>query len=810
MKPSLARARKASRLALLGAIFAAAGVAPAFGQAPTLDQSSVRVDSIVVIGNRRHSSAVIITRSGLRVGNVVQAPQVADAIRRLFTSGDFSNIEIGVNESDNPEEGVFYILVEERPYITQYSFRGLERVSEQVIRDTVGLARNSPLDPDRISRARTTMLEMLSNEGFPTATIDTLITPDPAFPQDFLVVFDVEEGPRLGVTRIDFIGNDSFSDSELREAMATDQEGFFWFDSGELKRDAYRQDLTERLPQFYASHGFKDFQVIRDTIISDGVTGKGRIEIEVEEGRQYFLEEIRITGNRAFPLATIEPIVRRDQPEAEDGEEYAPFNFTAFYEAQAALGDLYRNNGYLATQIIPLAPTIEVEEGEAPRVRAQMQIAEGVPSYIREISIEGNDYTHDRIIRNRLFIFPGDVYSQERLISSFQAIQGTNFFEPLPPDQAINIRPRPDGDIDIGLRVQERQTGTLNFGVTASGFTGLAGFIGYSQPNLFGLAKTGSFRWIFGRRQQDIDLSYSDPELLGSRYSGTITLRSSRDQFTGFSLGDRRQTGGLTEVGLPLFGLRTTRAFVGYSLFADRVRGLDTTNVIGRRFSLFTGTRSAVSLRLVQDNRNNPVFPTRGSRNQLSIRHTGGFLGGDGDYEKVDLTSEWFVPVGQIGGGPGSTSPPIELTFGLSFQAGLILGENPFFTERYFVGGTQAGVQLRGYDEASVTPQGHIPNESPFSDLDRVGESYFKTGATFGIKLTNNIFASAFMDAGNVWLDASQLNPTDLLVGAGIGVSLVTPFGPLGLDYAYGFDRRDTLGRPDPGWELHFKFGRVF
>ena len=69
------------------------------------------------------------------------------------------------------------------------------------------------------------------------------------------------------------------------------------------------------------------------------------------------------------------------------------------------------------------------------------------------------------------------------------------------------------------------------------GFTGLAGFIGYSQPNLFGLAKTGSFRWIFGRRQQDIDLTYSDPEILGSRYSGTITLRNSRDQFTGFSLG---------------------------------------------------------------------------------------------------------------------------------------------------------------------------------------------------------------------------------------------------------------------------------
>ncbi|WP_419948645.1 outer membrane protein assembly factor BamA [Candidatus Palauibacter sp.] len=799
-----------SGLALLGALFTVGPAAPAAAQEANLDQFSVRVDSVVVVGNQRHPANVIITRSGLRPGNIVRQPQIQNAIRRLFSSGDFSDVVVGVTDSEDPEQGVFYIGVEERPYITQYVFRGLERVGEDVIRDTVGLPHNSPLDPHRIARARATMLDLLSNEGFPTASVDTLIRPDPAFPPDYLVVFDVEEGPRLGLTTIAFDGNEAFTDAELRTAMATDEEGFFWFDSGELKKDEYRRDLTERLPEFYRANGYLDFEVLGDTIVSDRVTGKGRIEIRVHEGEQYLLEDLRITGNRAFPLAALEPIVRRDQHQPRDGETYPPFNFTAFYAAPADLGDLYRNNGYLASRVTPDVRRVTVPEGEAPRVTAHLYIDEGVRSYIREISIEGNTATHDRVIRNRLFIFPGDVYSQERLIQSFQAIQGLNFFEPLPPDEAINIRPRPDGDIDISLRVQEKQTGTLNFGITASGFTGLAGFIGYQQPNLFGLAKTGSFRWIFGRRQQDLDISYSDPEVLGSHYSGTISLRNSRDQFTGFSLGDRRQRGGLTEVGTPIFGIRSTRVFMGYSLFDDEVRGLDTTNVVGRRFSLFSGTRSSLSWRLVQDTRNNPVFPTSGARNQLAIRQTGGLLGGDGNYRKIDLTSEWFVPVGQLGGGPGSTSPPIELTFGLSFETGLILGRNPFFTERYYVGGTQAGIQLRGYDEASVTPSGHIPEDAPFSDLDRVGESFFRTGVTFGIKLTSNIFTSAFLDAGNVWLDANQLNPTDLLVGAGIGASLVTPFGPLGLDYAYGFDRRDVLGRPNPGWQLHFKFGRVF
>ena len=802
------RAPRTGASVVFGAILALAWVAPVVGQ--NIDELSVRVDSIIVIGNRRHGENDVINRSGLRVGNIVRGPQVQDAIRRLFSSGDFSDIRIGV-AGDDRREGIFYILVEERPYITGYAFEGLERVSEGLIRDTVGLARNAPLDPDRIARARTLIREMLSNEGFPTATVDTLIRPDPVAAGDFRVTFEVDEGPRLGVTEIRFIGNSAFPGSELRAAMATDQEGFWWFDAGELKKDEFRQDLTDRLPVFYQTHGFLDFEVLGDTIISDPATGKGRIEIRLREGPQYVLEELRVAGNRAFPTEIIDAIVRRAQEEPGDDGTLPPFNQASFFDSRADLGDLYRNSGYLRARFEPdvqrLPPTTE---GSPPRVRAVFNIVEGDPSYIREVSIEGNTYTHDRVIRNRLFIYPGDVYSQDRLIRSFQAIQGLNFFEPLPPDEAVDISERADGDIDVTLRVQEKQTGTLNFGVTASGFSGLAGFIGYEQPNLFGLAKTGSFRWIFGSRQQDIDLRYSDPELLGSPYSGTVALRNSRDQFTGFSLGDRRSRGGQVEFGIPLLGLRSTRAFVGYSLFDDRVRGLDTASAIGRRQSLFDGTRSSVSLRIVQDARNNPLFPTQGSRNSLSIRHTGGLLGGDGDYQKVDLVSEWFVPVGELGGGPGSTSPPIELTFGLNFSAGVILGSNPFFTERYFVGGTQAGIQMRGYGEATITPFGHIPDDAPFSDLDRVGESYFKAGAVLGIKLTSNIFASAFMDAGNVWLDAEQLNPTDLLVGAGLGISLVTPFGPLGLDYAYGFDRRDLVGRPDPGWELHFKFGQVF
>jgi outer membrane protein insertion porin family len=700
--------------------------------------------------------------------------------------------------------------VEERPYISRYEFAGLSNVSEGMIRDTIGLVRSAPLDPDRIARARQLMLQVLSNEGFPSARVDTSLVIDLEQGGDLLLTFNVNEGPRLGLVEIAFEGNEAFADANLREAMASDQEGFLWWDAGELKRDAYRMDLTDRLPEFYASNGYLDFQVLGDTVIMDPVTGKGRIVIRVYEGPQYLLDEIRITGNRRFPLSLLEEMAAGGQAEQRLGAPEPPYNRTAFMTSTGRLGDLYRNAGYLRAQIIPDELRLPPDSaGGKPKIVAVWNIAEGNPSYVREVRIVGNTHTHDRIIRNRLIIFPGDVYSQDRLIRSVQAIQGMGFFDPLQPQEAIEFRERPDGDIDLVLRVKEKQTGQMNFGITAAGATGLAGFIGYEQPNLFGQAKVGSFRFIYGAQQQDIELSYSDPEINNSNTSGTIMLRSARDRFTGFSLGDRRQTGGLVEVGRPLFRLRATRLFVGYSLFYDKVSDIDTVSLSPSTQQLITqGTRSTVNVRFVQDTRNNPLFPTSGSNNTLSVRFTGGILGGDGNYQKVDLQSNWFVPVAEIGG--GMESLPIEFTLGLNFGVGLILGDNPFFTERYFMGGVQAGQRVRGYQEATITPLGHVPRNAPLSDVDRVGEAYFRTSALFGVKLTSSLFANAFIDAGNMWRKAHQLNPTDLLVGAGLGVSLVTPFGPIGLDYAYGFDRRDVLGRPDPGWQLHFKFGQIF
>jgi outer membrane protein insertion porin family len=149
------------------------------------------------------------------------------------------------------------------------------------------------------------------------------------------------------------------------------------------------------------------------------------------------------------------------------------------------------------------------------------------------------------------------------------------------------------------------------------------------------------------------------------------------------------------------------------------------------------------------------------------------------------------------------------MTLGLTAEGGALFGDASRFPfERFWMGGVQFGRALRGYEETTITPQGYVPRCSGGANCpsleERFGDAFLRLSAEYAIRFNDNLSVSAFYDAGGIWREPSQINPTRLLRGAGLGAMLVTPFGPLGLDWAYGFDK------DRPGWQLHFKFGQGF
>ena len=174
-----------------------ARVTPLWGQDQTLYQ--VRVDSIVVSGAFRFSDEGVHRVAGLRVGEIVNGPDVQAAMQRLFATGEFSDVLIKVTPR---EPNIFYIEVTERPLVAEFLFEGLEHVSAGTIRDSAGLLGGVALDPSRVATASALTRQLLGEAGFPQATVDTSLLADPSGLDQVNLVFEVHEGPRLALARV--------------------------------------------------------------------------------------------------------------------------------------------------------------------------------------------------------------------------------------------------------------------------------------------------------------------------------------------------------------------------------------------------------------------------------------------------------------------------------------------------------------------------------------------------------------------------------------------------------------------------------
>jgi len=818
------RGGRAAAAALLLLAFGGALPRAAHSQDPTTPapaapaQPGVRVDTVLVRGNARLTEAQVRGAGGIHSGSYITPTQIPAAINRLMATGQFETVDVLFRPA-TPERGAIILQVRERPLLGEVTFQGLKSVSGGTVRDSAKLKAGEPLNPQRVRDAEKLVRDLLARKGVQLTSIDTTLRPMHNAAQGVRLTFNVREGGRLAIADVDFRGNRAFGDDKLQGAMNTKEEGFFWFRGGRFDREVFNEDLRANLPSFYAKHGYIDFAVVRDTLEVDPSTGKARLVIEVNEGPQYRLGELSIVGNSRFPTDDLRRLLTTQRRSVLG----LPFGGTSTQEAgevfdRAALDaavrqaqQLYRNEGYLYAQVEPVVERIPAQPGRAPTVNVTMAVSERSPFYIRNIQIAGNTTTHESVIRDRLWLLPGDVYNEERVLQSYQSINGLGFFEtPMPmPD----INPDPEtGQVDLVFHVKEKQTGNLNFGTVFGGGYGgnsgrVAGFIGYQQPNLFGQGKQAALRAEYGYGRSTFEASYTDPALAGTRNSGSFSVYRRGDRYVRFGNGRRLVTGGSVNFGIPVPGSTRTRAFLGYSLSNTSYNASENEECGGENQSIFClddALASRLSASLTRDTKNHPLFPTQGVRESISLEQTGGPLGGTGNYQKVQGEAEWWAPVAAIGGGPR----PIRMALGVRANAGTIFGEvGPFPFERFYIGGVQTSqpLQLRGYQEFSIGPRGYDVNCRSRFLQGCLGDSFLTMSGELAVRVSDILSVHAFSDAGNVYDDVSQFDPTRLFRSAGVGGTLVTPFlGAIGVDAAYGFDRAQ------PGWQVHFRLGNQF
>ena len=800
--------------------------APLLAQTPTQPRDTVppeagggrcsRPDTITVFGNHRVDEATIRGTLGLVPHAALAYPNISRAIKALYSTNNFDSVEVLCVLSPGGKTSL-NVRVKERPVLGGVSVAGTSQISEGDVKAQVALPVGSPVDPAAVASAVTKVDSLYDSQGYYLVHlhVDSTMTDG-----ELHLAFNVDEGHKVKISAVTVSGNKNVSTSAIVGAMDTKPEGFLWFRDGAYDESVHNADLTDRLPALYGSRGYIDFRVLHDTLLADRNQGKAQIKMDVSEGPRYVVGNFESVGNRHFSDAEI----RRYFPFDRQGESlaqsvlnvvhhtYQPpagtFNQAEWDDATKKLQDAYGDEGYIYAQVHPVVERVPSTDS-VRKVNLRWDVNEGAPAIVNRIDIIGNDYTYESCIREQIVMAPGQVFRRDYLLRSYQNISNLNFFEaPLPePD----VKPDSVGDVDITFKVKEKRTGNINFGASEGQGTGLGGFIGLDQPNLFGRCKRAQIQWQFGKYINDLNATYQDPNILQSRISGSLTAYHSLARYLIADLGQSTRTGGQVQLGFPVPNSYYSRVFLSYT--GEAVKYADNT---GTLLSTLINTckdcfRSAVGVTFQHDTRIGQPFPTQGALQSITAEFNGGPLGGSAAFQKVTSTISAYTPLAFIGGtAPGSE--PMVFTAGVSTRSGFVFGNpGPFFSSQSFaLGGTQYGEPLRGYCEFSITPAGYDPSacngtakESSF------GNAFFVGTAELGFRLNSSLYFDAFAEGGNVWAKPTDFDPLRLYRSVGIGGSVISPLGPLGLDFAYGMDRVDAAGHNRPGWKAHFKLGQI-
>lgn len=756
-------------LALLGGILCLIGVASVSAQ-----EVSPKILSLDVEGNLRSDKALIVSTSGLSVGEMLTTENEQSAIRRLYSLGIFRDIRLLIRGPS--AEGVHLVIaVDEFPTVAKIVFEGNKKIKMKELHKALRFSEGQVVSAKAIHDAVFRIKDLYQEQGYLLAQVQPELMPLKETDKRMLT-FHIREGKKVQVKHIEILGNTAFSDGKIKKQMKTREDR--WWRGADFKEETFEED-KDKIIAFYRAHGYRYARVMRDSLYYDDSKRHLFIDIVVEEGPQYRFGTFTWDGNRAFSDKRLADLVTVSDGDIYNEEEFAKIysNFLAAYQEQ----------GYLSISIQPQ------EEVEGHRINIHFTIQEGTPSKVHRIVIVGNTKTKEKVIRRELTLFPGEVFQRSALERSLRNVYLLNFFKDIQHD----MEPLPNGDVDVTITVEEKSTGQASMGAGYSEQYKLVGSIGLSVPNLFGNGQRLDFNWDFGRRRETFHLSFTEPWLFDTPTSGSFDIYRTTDKYIRDF--DERRQGGTFRIGKRLsWPDDYSRLYVRYRL--EEVEYLnfdpDYTDPYGLKDQKWPQKTSSLRATYFRDSRDLPQFPTTGSVTSYALELAGGLLQGDENYHKHVVDSEFYFPLAW------------KFVLMLKSRIGYINGFNKDhyvpFSERFMPGGISFDGMIRGYADRSVGP---IEKGKEIG-----GRTMFITTAEIQFPIAEQqVYGLLFADGGNAWRRLSETDPFDLKRSLGVGVRVMAPMiGMIGFDFAYGFDHIGSDGKREGKWRTHFQFGQAF
>jgi len=809
-----------------------------------LTPKEYEIGGITFVGAENYDTRMILLIAGLQVGDKIRVPgdKLATAVDRLWKQGLFEDVQIYVTRIQ--DNNIFFeIELRSRPKLSRFILRGVKKGDDTKLREEMKIAVGDVVTDNLLTTSKNRIRAFYLEKGYTNVSVTTTTKPDTVAENKegrVLVEFDVKQGKRVKLDSIVFEGNDSLSTNKLLRKMKNTHDVnyfkkmFFWtpsfWKSSKYQESKFDEDL-ESIITYYNENGYRDARVVWDTVYlvknDDAENAKRdylRAKIKIHEGHKFYFRNITFSGNTIYPSELLSKHLRISKGDPYNGtllEQNLRYN-----PSGTDITSMYMDNGYLFFNATPVEVGVENDS-----IDIEIRIVEGKQARIRNVIVEGNTLTNDRVIMRELHTRPGDLFSRDAIIRSRRELATLGYFkeESIMPDAKPNVQ---DGTVDIVYKVEEGNTSTIQLqggygskmligqiGLSLNNFSARNIFnkkawqplpVGDGQKLSINAATNGTYYvavnagftepWLGGKRPQSLSV-----QLYHNLYSNGYYYDKTDSRY-----GSLRLSGASISLGKRL-KWPDDYFIMSHNLSYRHYNVNNYSNIIGTVFNNGVANDLSYTFTLSRNSLDSPIYSRSGSEVSVSASATPPYSAfNDKDYStadeqekyrwieyyKINIRSSWVLNL------VGDVVLNARARFGWMGHYNDDIGTAPF--GRYFLGGDglqsymidgREVIPLRGYESNSLSPTGGAAVFDRFT-LEIRQPIIESSSAT--------IWVLGYLEGGNSWSSFKEFQPFRMYNSAGLGVRAFMPMlGLIGVDWGYGFD-----GTAIGGSHFHFIIGQ--
>lgn len=741
------------------------------------------IKSVEYKGSTSFSSIIAQDISNIKAGDKVDVKKIDKAIRNFYEQGYFEDVYADFSNGNL----TFYF--KQKPKVASIEIKGYGNEQEkETLYSQIGLKKGDSFDAIKLDRAKLIIKTILEYQGYYGTVIEDSIesiTPkkDKSSDEDLNAIeavaikLNVNRGENVIIKKANYDGRKQLSVSEVQELSANREKqfaGWLWGrNNGKLKLAELEYDGA-RIQDAYMRKGYLDASVSSALLDANFSDYSANLYYKINEGKRYKVSNIKIVLHV--------PVIEEDElKKVIKTKKNDYFNIEQVRNDTESIRQKIADLGYAFARV---SPDLDKNE-ETSQVEVIYLIQVGQKVKINDVLISGNSRTADRIIRRELLLAPGDTYSLSKITESENALKRIGYFGSV----KIQERRMSEDTMDLLVNVEETRTGELMFGLGYGSYDKLMVNASIRERNLFGTGQSGQLYADWSYRRQLVNLTLSNPRILDSKYSTSLSLFHSlywnwqwREQ----------TTGGSASVGWLL--THTLKASISYTLSQSRILNFydsvnsgnwwnpnyDSDSALERIYRAYNPIevplKSAISPGLYFDNTDDYYFPKNGIIASAYVEYAG--IGGDEKYTKLYGKFAAYYHLKSLLG--------LDLIARYKTQAGTMIdnGYIPIMS-RFYMGGINS---VRGYQVSSLTPLDS-------SGQLRIGGNHIFTNSielSYGLLEKAQMRVAFFVDNGMIGVDRLQ----EIVRSSwGVAIEWVSPMGPIVLVFPQAIN-------PKPGDRL--------